>query len=249
MTNSKPHKERLDALLVSRGLELTRTRAQARILAGDVLVGEHRVDKPGTQVSVDAVLRIKENSIPYVSRGGFKLEAAIQKWPAQIAGAICLDVGASTGGFTDVLLKNGAKHVFAVDVGYGQLAYQLRQDARVTSMERTHMLKVPRGTFNPTPTIGTIDVSFISLLKVLPAVLGHLAPAAVIYALIKPQFEVGPEQVGKGGIVRDENARAMALQKVLDCAQAQGLHLLGYAESPITGTDGNVEYIAGWKVP
>jgi 23S rRNA (cytidine1920-2'-O)/16S rRNA (cytidine1409-2'-O)-methyltransferase len=247
MTQKKPSKKRIDLLLVDLGLETTRARAQARILAGDVVVDDHRIDKPGQLVAEDAAVRVKSNSNPFVSRGGIKLEAAIEQWPAPVEGAVCIDVGASTGGFTDVLLKRGAKSVFAVDVGYGQLAYALRQDPRVVVMERTHIVNTPLGTFVPVPTIAVVDVSFISLLRVLPGLGQHLAEKAFLYTLIKPQFEVGPERVEKGGIVRNVAAREEARDKVIVCAKSLGWTLVGVSESPIQGADGNVEYIAAFQ--
>ncbi|MEI6805942.1 MAG: TlyA family RNA methyltransferase [Myxococcaceae bacterium] len=237
-------KKRLDIVLVERGLETSRARAQARILAGDVVVGEHRVDKAGHLVSESDLIRLKDNSLPYVSRGGLKLEAALKAWPTQIKDAICIDIGASTGGFTDVLLQAGAKTVYAVDVGTNQLAYSLRMDPRVQVFEKTHILKVPEGTFLPKPSIAVIDVSFISLEKVLPAVLTHLAEPALIYALIKPQFEVGPNLIEKGGIVKNQSAREAARDKILTIAKNLGLQIIGHQESPVTGADGNVEYLA-----
>ncbi len=241
-------KQRLDIALVERGLETTRARAQARILAGDVVVGDHRVDKAGFKVSPEDPIRLKDNSLPYVSRGGFKLEAALKKWPSPIQNAIGIDIGASTGGFTDVLLKHGASLVYAVDVGTNQLAYSLRVDPRVKVHEQTHILKVPIGTFEPKPSIAVIDVSFISLTKVLPAVPGHLERPAWIYALIKPQFEVGRENLDKGGIVKDGMAREKARDSILECAKNLGLSVLGCIESPIQGSDGNIEYLACFKL-
>lgn len=237
-------KKRLDVVLVERGLETSRARAQARILAGDVVVGEHRIDKAGHLVSDTDTIRLKDNSLPYVSRGGLKLEAALKAWPCPIQDAICIDVGASTGGFTDVLLQAGAKTVYAVDVGTNQLAYSLRIDPRVQVFEKTHILKIPVGTFEPKPSIAVIDVSFISLEKVLPGVLKHLAQTATIYALIKPQFEVGPSMIEKGGIVKSQVAREAAREKILTLVKNLGLQIIGHQESPIQGTDGNVEYLA-----
>lgn len=237
-------KKRLDVTLVERGLESTRARAQARILAGDVIVGEHRVDKSGYLVSDSDLIRLKDNSLPYVSRGGLKLEAALKAWPGSIQDAICLDVGASTGGFTDVLLQNGAKKIYAVDVGHNQLAYSLRINPKVQVFEKTHILKIPEDFFDPKPNIAVIDVSFISLHQVLPAVLRHLKDPGSIYVLIKPQFEVGPEWVEKGGIVKNQAAREQARDKILELAEKLGLQIQGCQESPIKGTDGNIEYLA-----
>ena len=240
-------KERLDVLLVQRGLVESRTRAQARIMAGQVIVNEHRIDKAGTKVPTDATIRLKGDDHPYVSRGGLKLEGALEAWPIDLTQRICMDVGASTGGFTDLLLQRGAAQVFAVDVGHNQLAWKLRQDARVINMERTHIGKLEVGTLTPAPTFAVIDVSFISLRRVLPATVPHLAPQSRIYALVKPQFEVGRERIGKGGIVRDPQARADALEAVLETARDLGLTCLGTIESPITGTEGNVEFLAGFE--
>ncbi len=237
-------KKRLDLVLVERGLENSRSRAQARILAGDVIVGDHRVDKAGHLVGESDTIRLKDNSLPYVSRGGLKLEAALKAWPTQVQDKICIDIGASTGGFTDVLLQSGAKSVYAVDVGTHQLAYSLRQDPRVRVFEQTHILKVPVGTFDPKPSIAVMDVSFISLERVLPAVLKHLEHPATIYTLIKPQFEVGPGFIEKGGIVKNQAAREAARDKILKLAEGLGLKIIGHQESPIQGTDGNVEYLA-----
>lgn len=255
-------KKRLDVLLVERGLESTRSRAQARIMAGDVVVGEHRKDKPGELFTTDVAIRLKDNSHPYVSRGGIKLKAAIDTWPAPISGAVCMDVGASTGGFTDVLLRAGASHVYAIDVGTAQLHESLRQDPRVTSMERTHIGRMPPGALQPPPTIAVIDVSFISLTKVIAPVLAQLDQTkdCTIYALLKPQFELEPADIGKGGIVRSEEARQRALASVLgklldvkllgsDPNNFAGwLELIGQAPSPIQGSDGNIEYILAVKV-
>lgn len=236
-------KKRLDVTLVERGLESSRARAQARILAGDVIVGEHRIDKAGYLVSDTDSIRLKDNSLPYVSRGGLKLEAALKAWPIELLDKTCMDVGSSTGGFTDVLLKQGAACVYAVDVGTNQLAYSLRIDPRVRVFEQTHILKVPVGTFSPPPSIAVIDVSFISLEKVLPAVLLHLTSEARIYALVKPQFEVGPDNIEKGGIVRDASKRQWALEKILILAKQLGLEIVGHQTSPIEGADGNVEFL------
>jgi 23S rRNA (cytidine1920-2'-O)/16S rRNA (cytidine1409-2'-O)-methyltransferase len=178
-----------------------------------------------------------------VSRGGLKLKAALDKWPSPIKGAVCIDVGASTGGFTDVLLQEGAAKVYAVDVGYNQLAFSLRQDPRVVVMEKTHILKMDASVLMPRPSIATIDVSFISLLKVLTKVSEVITSPGAIYALVKPQFEVGQEHIGKGGIVRDQKARLDAVTRVLTLATSLRLSDNGYIESPIQGADGNVEFL------
>ena len=216
-------------------------------MAGQVIVDDHRVDKAGTKVSIEAEIRLKGNDLAYVSRGGLKLEGALDAWPVELSDLVALDVGASTGGFTDLLLQRGARQVYAVDVGHNQLAWKLRQDPRVINLERTHIAKLEVGSLEPAPTLAVIDVSFISLRRVLPATLPHLAPSGRIYALIKPQFEVGRERIGKGGIVRDDKAREDAVRGVLATAEELGLELLGTIESPITGTQGNVEYLAGWQ--
>jgi 23S rRNA (cytidine1920-2'-O)/16S rRNA (cytidine1409-2'-O)-methyltransferase len=242
-------RERLDVLLVNRGLVQSRARAAARILAGDVVVNDHRVDKPGTQVLVDALIRLKGADHPWVSRGGQKLTAALDAWPIVVAGVVAVDVGASTGGFTDVLLSRGARHVFAVDVGWGQLHERLRQDGRVTNLERTHIGRLPVGSLSPLPSMAVIDVSFISLRLVLPALLPHLLPPADIVALVKPQFEVGRGQIGKGGIVRDEGARKRAVDDVVASAQSLGLVHGATIPSPIEGADGNVEFLAWFRSP
>lgn len=241
-------KKRLDVLIVEKGLAESRTKAQARILAGEVVVDDHRVDKPGQMVKETVAIRFKGNAIPYVSRGGLKLEDAIKRWPGSIKDAVCLDVGSSTGGFTDVLLQAGAKQVFAVDVGTNQLAYALRQDPRVVVFEKTHIVHAPVGKFEPKPTIVVVDVSFISLERVLPAILQHLGATAQLYLLIKPQFEVGAANIAKGGIVKDVAIREQARDRILNKAQELGLKLLGCHESPITGTEGNVEYIASFEL-
>jgi 23S rRNA (cytidine1920-2'-O)/16S rRNA (cytidine1409-2'-O)-methyltransferase len=239
-----PSRERLDVLLVQQGLAKSRPQAQARILAGEVVVNDHRIDKPGTRVPKDATIRLKGDGLRWVSRGGLKLERALALWPIPVDGCFAFDVGASTGGFTDVLLTHGAARVYALDVGWGQLHEKLRQDPRVQNIERTHIEKLPKGSLDPAPTVAVCDVSFISLRKVLPAITPHLAPRADVVTLIKPQFEVGRERVSKGGIVRDPTHREEAALAVVQVAEALGLHLQERVESPITGADGNVEFLA-----
>ena len=231
---------RLDKLLLERGLVDSRQRAAALIRAGTVLVNNVPKDKPGTQVPTDAEVRIKENPIPYVSRGGLKLEAAIDAFQVDPTGMICADLGASTGGFTDCLLQRGARKVYAIDVGYGQLAWTLRQDERVVVMERTnarHLESLPEPV-----SLVVGDLSFISLTKILPTVqrLSSLNGEAVL--LIKPQFEVGRDAVGKGGVVRDPAARLGAIEKIKTHAETAGVMVLGVIDSPIAGAKkGNVE--------
>ena len=239
----KKSKIRLDRLLVERGLVESRERGQAMIIAGQVLVNEQKVEKAGSLVPGDADLRILGDQMPYVSRGGLKLEKALAEFTLEVKEKICLDVGASTGGFTDCLLQYGAKKVFAVDVGYGQMAWKIRQDPRVVVIERTNIREIDPALIPEKADIVVIDVSFISLEKVIPPVLRFLNPGAGIVALIKPQFEVGKGQVGKGGIVRDEDARSAAVEKIRTAFQSAGLEVKGIIPSPITGQDGNVEYL------
>ncbi|HLT37131.1 MAG TPA: TlyA family RNA methyltransferase [Enhygromyxa sp.] len=241
-------KERLDKLLVDRGLCDSRTRAQALILAGEVVVGEHAVTKPGTSVDVDAPLRLKGGPTnPYVSRGGLKLRAALDGFPIAVAGAICLDVGASTGGFTDCLLQAGAARVYALDVGYGQLAWKLASDPRVVVMDRQNIRKLEPGQIPEPIDLAVADCSFISLTKVLPHLPALLRAGADVVALVKPQFEVGRERVGKGGIVRDDQARHAALANVEAAAREVGFTVRAHLESPVPGRDGNREWLL-WLV-
>lgn len=242
MTEKKP-KTRLDHLLVERGLIENPSKARARIMAGDVIVNDHRIDKPGEKFVADVEIRLRGNSHPFVSRGGLKLQHALELWPSPIKDAVCLDIGASTGGFTEVLLLSGAKKVYAIDVGYGQLAEKLRTDNRVINMERTHILQVEKQVFVEIPTIAVIDVSFISLEKILPHVVTLLAEQATIYALIKPQFEAGIEYVEKGGIVKDPLVHARVVEKIRTQAIGLGLNVLGTDSSPILGAKGNVEFL------
>lgn len=234
-------KERLDVLLVQTGLAPTRARAQALILAGQVVVGEARVDKPGTRVALDAPLRLKGEVLPYVSRGGLKLQAALQHFSLDVRGAVAADIGASTGGFTDCLLQYGAVRVHALDVGYGQLHQKLRADARVVVHERQNARHLAPTALGERVDVVVVDVSFISLTLVLPAVLALLREGGLLVALVKPQFEVGKGQVGKGGVVRDEEARGAAIARVVQAAQSLGLQLLGVLDSPILGPAGNRE--------
>jgi 23S rRNA (cytidine1920-2'-O)/16S rRNA (cytidine1409-2'-O)-methyltransferase len=238
-------KERLDRLLITRGLAATRSRAQALIMAGEVFVDGARADKAGMPVPMDAEIRVI-TPLPYVSRGGFKLAGALQQFGLDVSGRVCADVGACTGGFTDVLLQNGAARIYAIDVGYGQLDSKLRQDERVVVLERTnarHLESLPE----PVRFVA-IDVSFISLRLILPAVQGWLAPQADVVALIKPQFEAGREQVGKGGIVRDPAIHRQVLAGLATWFAANDLTPAGLMRSPIEGSDGNVEFLV-WLTP
>ena len=232
---------RLDRLLVDLGLAPSRERAQRLILAGEVLVGDRPATKPGTMVAADAPLRLRRPPSDYVSRGGEKLAGALDAFGLEVAGQVALDVGASTGGFTDCLLRRGARRVFALDVGYGQLAWTLRQDARVTVLERINARRLEASMLAEAPDLATVDVSFISLALVLPAVAAALQPAGSVVALVKPQFEAGRGQVGKGGVVRDPTVRAAAVARVRDEAQTLGLMVRGESDSVLAGPKGNRE--------
>jgi len=236
-------KERLDKLLVRRGLAPTRERARGLILAGQVLVNEGMIDKPGSQVAGDCRLRLKGELHPYVSRGGLKLAHALGHFQLDPAGLVAIDVGASTGGFTDCLLQHGARKVYAVDVGYGQLAWSLRNDPRVVNLERTNIRYLAADALAELPTLAVIDASFISLDKVLPPTLRLLAPGAVVIALIKPQFEVGRGEVGKGGVVRDPGKHRQVIDRVTQLAGELGCRVLGLVESPVLGPKGNREFL------
>lgn len=236
-------KERLDKLLVQQGLVASRERARGLILAGKVVVDDHMIDKVGMQVPMEAEIRIKGDDLPYVSRGGLKLEKALQEFPVKVAGRIAIDVGASTGGFTDCLLQNGAKQVFAVDVGYGQLAWKLREDPRVINLERCNIRHLQPEQLPETPSLAVIDASFISLVKVLPNTLQLLTDKAEIVALIKPQFEVGKGLVGKGGVVKDPHLHQQVIEEISTLASHLGCRVLGIAESPILGPKGNREFL------
>ena len=231
---------RIDRLLVERGLATSRERARRLVMAGDVLVGERPVTKPGTEVPEDAPVRVRGEA-PFVGRGGEKLAGALDAFGIDVAGRTALDVGASTGGFTDCLLQRGARRVIAVDVGYGQLAWRLRQDARVFVLERTNVRALGPEMLPETPDLATIDVSFISLTLVLSPVAAVLAPEAAVLALVKPQFEVGRGQVGKGGVVRDPAARAAAVARVRGAAEALGFAVRDEVESVLPGPKGNRE--------
>ncbi len=242
-------KQRLDKLMVERGLAPSRERAQALIMAGQVVVGDHAVNKAGQQVPLDADIRIKGDVLPYVSRGGLKLRRALDEFAVDVSGLVALDVGASTGGFTDCLLQAGAARVFAVDVGYGQLAWKLQQDPRVVSMEKTNIRYLTPELLGAVPDLAVIDASFISLAKVLPATVALVRPGGRIIALIKPQFEVGKGEVGKGGIVRDPAAHEKVVAGIRQTASDMGLTVAGLCESPITGADGNREFLILLEIP
>jgi 23S rRNA (cytidine1920-2'-O)/16S rRNA (cytidine1409-2'-O)-methyltransferase len=240
-------KMRLDVILVERGLAASRERARALILAGQVVVDDHRVDKAGQQIDSQADIRLKSADIPYVSRGGLKLAGALDAFGLQVAGRIALDVGASTGGFTDCLLQHGAAKVYAVDVGYGQLAWSLRDDTRVINLERCNIRHLQPEHLADIPELAVIDASFISLSKVLPNTLKLLSTEANIIALIKPQFEVGRGQVGKGGIVRDAALHEQVVERIQLLALDLGCRVEGVIDSPVLGSKGNKEFLIHLK--
>ncbi|MEH7253538.1 TlyA family RNA methyltransferase [Neobacillus niacini] len=238
------NKERLDVLLVERGLAETREKAKRSIMAGLVYSNEERLEKPGEKVKIDIPLMIKGNALPYVSRGGLKLEKALKVFDVSVKDKTMLDIGASTGGFTDCALQNGAKMSYALDVGYNQLAWKLRQDERVVVMERTNFRYVtPQDLAGEMPNFATIDVSFISLKLIIPVLKTLLVPRSDIVALVKPQFEAGREQVGKKGIVRDEKVHLQVVNKIVDFSLEQGFNVVNLSFSPITGGDGNIEFL------
>jgi 23S rRNA (cytidine1920-2'-O)/16S rRNA (cytidine1409-2'-O)-methyltransferase len=238
----KEAKNRLDIELAARGLAESRQKAQALILAGQVMVDGRKAVKAGEQVNGETKIEVIEG-LPYVSRGGLKLKAALDNFQISVAGLVCADIGASTGGFTDCLLKEGAKKVYSVDVGYGLIDQGLRGDPRVKVMERVNFRHAGAGFFDELVDFASVDVSFISLKLILPPINLNLKAGGVVVALVKPQFEVGRERVGKGGIVRDENARELALQEITRFAGSMGFKNLGAMESPVRGAKGNVEYL------
>lgn len=237
-------KERLDVLLVERGLAGSRERAKRIIMAGQVLVDGQKVDKAGMTVKAGAEIRLLGGDLPYVSRGGLKLAKAVQAFGLTLSGKIAADIGASTGGFTDCMLQNGAQKVYAIDVGYGQLAWKLRTDERVVNMERTNIRSVTPDMIPDILDFASIDVAFISLEKVLPAVRELLKPEGEIAALIKPQFEAGREHVGKKGVVRDPAIHLAVIRRVLSFSREHGFSVRGLTFSPVKGPEGNIEYLA-----
>lgn len=239
----KVEKERLDVLLVQQGLANSRELAKAYIMAGNVYVDGQKEDKAGTKVAVTAKLEVKGNQMKYVSRGGYKLEKAMDVFGIRLNGKICLDIGASTGGFTDCMLQNGASKVYAIDVGYGQFAWKLRNDERVVCLEKTNVRYVTHEQVPDEGDFASIDVSFISLTKVLPAVLGVLGEKGQLVCLIKPQFEAGREKVGKKGVVRDSSVHREIIEMIVEYVRTQSLGILGLDFSPIKGPEGNIEYL------
>lgn len=237
-------KERLDTLLAETGYASSREKARSIIMAGLVYVDNQKVDKPGTKIKVSANIEVKGNPIPYVSRGGLKLEKALKEFNIDMAGLTTIDIGASTGGFTDCMLQNGAVKVFAIDVGYGQLAWSLRSDSRVVCMERTNIRGVTPEMLGELADFATMDVSFISITKVLPVAKQLLKEQGRLVCLIKPQFEAGREKVGKKGVVRDKNVHKEVIETILNfCMNKLEFGILGLTYSPIKGPEGNIEYL------
>ena len=240
-------KERLDQILTDRGFFPSRERAKAAIMEGVVFVGGQRVDKPGAAVDPEKPIEVRGGTLQWVSRGGLKLEKALKVFDYDPCGLVCLDCGASTGGFTDVLLQNGAAKVYAVDVGYGQLAWKLRSDPRVVNLERTNVRYITREQIPEDIGLAVMDLAFISIRLVLPAVRELLKEDADVICLVKPQFEAGREKVGKKGVVRDAETHLEVLQSFMDFFPAAGFTLLGLDFSPIRGPEGNIEYLARLK--
>ncbi|MHB2018673.1 MAG: TlyA family RNA methyltransferase [Candidatus Xenobia bacterium] len=241
-------KKRLDLLLCERGLAPTREKAQALIMAGLVKVAGRRVDKPATPIDAGSEIEVERPLHPYVSRGGLKLEKALLTWPIPVQGAVCLDIGASTGGFTDCLLQHGAAKVYAVDVGYGQLDWKLRQDPRVISHERVNARYLDASTVHEPVAVIVIDVAFISLSLILSPAAKLLLEDGHLVALVKPQFEAGRKQVGRGGVVKDPAVHRQVLLGAVEHASGAGLSVQGLARSPLLGPRGNVEFLA-WLRP
>ena len=239
----KQKKQRLDVLLVEKGLAPSREKAKAIIMAGIVYVDGNKEDKAGTTFPVNAVIEIKGKTLPYVSRGGLKLEKAMQKFPITLSGKVCMDVGSSTGGFTDCILQNGATKVYAIDVGHGQLAWKLRNDERVVCMEKTNIRYVVPEDIDELAAFSSIDVSFISLTKVLLPVKNLLTEDGQVVCLIKPQFEAGREKVGKKGVVRDRAVHEEVIRRVMDYASSIDFYPLALDFSPVKGPEGNIEYL------
>ncbi|KXH87490.1 TlyA family RNA methyltransferase [Sporosarcina sp. HYO08] len=240
----KQPKERVDVLLVEKGLVETREQAKRSIMAGIVFSAETRLDKPGEKIPIDSPLIVKGSTLKYVSRGGLKLEKALEQFDVDVNGKIILDIGSSTGGFTDCALQNGAKHCYALDVGYNQLAWKIRQDPRVTVMERTNFRHATPELFTEgVPQFATIDVSFISLTLILPPLKQILAEQGDVIALVKPQFEAGKGKVGKKGVVKERSVHLEVLRKIADNAVGTGFSLRGISFSPVTGGEGNIEFL------
>lgn len=243
-------KERIDVLLVEQGFYESREKAKAAVMAGIVYAGTERIEKAGMKIPRDTEIRVKGSVHPYVSRGGLKLEKALKTFGIDMTGRTMLDIGSSTGGFTDCALQHGARYVYAIDVGYNQLDWSLRNDERVNVMERTNFrYMTPEDLKGPRPDFASIDVSFISLRIILPPLKALLDKPGDVAALIKPQFEAGREKVGKSGVVRDPKVHREVLTEVLTFAHGLGFELKGLTFSPITGGEGNIEFLAHWRVP
>lgn len=240
-------KERLDVLLVKRALAPSREKAKTMIMEGCVFVAGNREDKAGSMFAEDCSIEVRGKTLPYVSRGGLKLEKAMQVFSLALDGCVCMDIGASTGGFTDCMLQNGAKKVYAVDVGYGQFAWKLRQDPRVVCMEKTNIRYVTPEQIGEALDFASVDVSFISLTKVLPAAHALLRDGGEMVCLIKPQFEAGREKVGKKGVVRDPAVHREVIERILAFAPENGFSVLALSYSPIKGPEGNIEYLVHLK--
>lgn len=240
-------KKRLDVLLVEKGLAPSREKAKALIMEGKVFVDQQREDKAGSTFKEEAAIEIHGETLKYVSRGGLKLEKAMKDFPINLEGLVCMDIGASTGGFTDCMLQNGASKVFSVDVGYGQFAWKLRQDPRVVCMEKTNIRYVKPEDIGELLDFASVDVSFISLSKVLPAARDLLKEEGQMVCLIKPQFEAGREKVGKKGVVRDPKVHVEVIENVLTYATSNGFLPIGLSYSPVKGPEGNIEYLVHLK--
>lgn len=239
----KEKKRRIDLLLVQKGLESSRERAKALIMSGIVFSGGQRIDKPGDEIPVDADIEIRGETLPYVSRGGLKLEKALRVFDLRLGGCVCMDIGASTGGFTDCMLQNGAKKVYAIDVGYGQLAWKIRNDPRVVNLERTNFRHIDAAQIGDPIDFFSVDVSFISLTLILPVADRFLKSGGQAVCLIKPQFEAGREKVGKKGVVRDARVHAEVIGKIFCFVTECGYTVAGLDFSPIKGPEGNIEYL------
>ncbi len=241
-------KKRLDQVLVEKGLFESRTKAQAEIMAGNILVKEQKIDKAGTLIDEDSPIRLLGERLKYVSRGGLKLEGALDDFKVDPKGKICLDIGASTGGFTDCLLQRGAAKVYAVDVGYGQLDLKIRNNKKVVVIEKTNARGLTTEDIKDNISLCVMDVSFISILKVLPALKELLSDDGEIVSLVKPQFEAEKGQVGKGGVIRDDSIRETIVEKVINGSKELGFTVIGKTDSPITGADGNKELFVHLKL-
>ena len=238
-----PSKKRLDVLLFEKGFAESREKAKAIIMSGIVYADNQKADKPGSTYPEDVKLEVRGNTLNYVSRGGLKLEKAMEVFPIDLNGAITMDIGASTGGFTDCMLQNGAKKVFSIDVGYGQLAWKLRNDPRVVNLERTNFRYVTTDQITETIDFFSVDVSFISLKKILPVARDLIKEAGTAVCLIKPQFEAGRENVGKNGVVRDPKVHISVIKDIIDFVSTNGYSVLGLDYSPVKGPEGNIEYL------